>query len=385
VPHRYVGDVWRAGRAADRILHDSVFWAVTVGAVALSALGCLRARWISRARLADLLGLMALGELAWQGVLLIQVAPAGLFFRPDPVSESLILANRTLPLGNSLRIRARDAFFADLQAVRYGIEKTNINDLCQIQHAAVLYERLYPVAAPRQAPIDDPMNLAVEDFKQRVRQGVFDRMAVTALVSDRIEPDPTWPVKAHGRIGKDEFVIQENPAVLPRAYLVPRAEIVPSEPDLILSRFRYSNPQAAVIMNHDPLADLPAQPRQNYTPALWLSHDPDRPMLEVTSEAPGLLVMADTWFPGWNAWVDGQREPILRGNWAQRVIPLRQPGRHTITFQYTPPGLARGAWLTLLGALSWGLAAAAFLRKHRGAGHRGPRPGGDAQDAGPRA
>jgi uncharacterized membrane protein YfhO len=74
----------------------------------------------------------------------------------------------------------------------------------------------------------------------------------------------------------------------------------------------------------------------------------------VFTEAPGLLVMADTWLPGWSAQVDGRPAPIFRGNHAQRVIPLEQSGRHTIILRYSPPGLALGCALTAISALAWG-------------------------------
>ena len=81
-------------------------------------------------------------------------------------------------------------------------------------------------------------------------------MAVSYLVSDRVEPDPPWPVVATGNRDGKTYVIQRNPTALPRAYVVPRAEVVPEEPAVILSRFRSSDPRAAVLMDHDPLAGL---------------------------------------------------------------------------------------------------------------------------------
>ena len=201
--------------------------------------------------------------------------------------------------------------------------------------------------------IETPMSLAVEDYRRHVRQAVFDRMGVSLLVSDRTEPDPPWPVLSRGQADGKAYVIQQNPTALPRAYVVPRAEVIEDDPALILSRFRSSDPRSAVLMSHDPLAGLPADPRQAFTPVTWMSHDPDRPMLEVFTEAPGLLVMADTWLPGWSALVDGRPTPIYRGNYAQRVIPLEQPGHHTIILRYSPPGLVLGGFISAVSGLIW--------------------------------
>jgi hypothetical protein len=369
VPPRYVQDVWRACQAADRILHDPPFWIAVAALGTVVVTGCLGNSHTGRFWTADLVGLLALGELAWHGFALIQVAPAELFFRPDPVSECLISTNPRWCIGDPLRIRARDSFFLDLQAVRYGIEKTNINDVFQLQQAASLYETLYPVATRAQEPIETPMSLAVEVFRRQVRQGVFDRMGVSALVSDRIEPDPPWPVLSQGQAGERDYVIQQNLAVLPRAYVVPRAEVIEDEPAMILSRFRSSDPRSAVLMSHDPLAGLQADRRQPFIPVTWLSHDPDRPRLEVSTEAPGLLVIADTWLPGWSALVDGQPAPIYRGNHSQRVIPLEQSGRHTIILRYSPPGLALGGFITAMSGLVWVMVGALVLVKIRRTGH----------------
>jgi hypothetical protein len=57
--------------------------------------------------------------------------------------------------------------------------------------------------------------------------------------------------------------------------------------------------------------------------------------------------------PGWTALIDGFPALILRGNHAQRVIPLARPGRHEVILHYTAPGLARGLTLTVLAALGW--------------------------------
>jgi hypothetical protein len=332
--------------------------------VAIGA-GCLRTPRPIRRSAVHVVGLLALGELAWHAVALIQVAPVEAFLGPDPISEALLLLEPRPSTGEPPRVRARDVFFLDLQAVRYGIEKTNINDAFQLAHAAALYETLYPVAR-RMPPLPKtPLSQAVDDHRQRIRQGVFDRMAVTYLVSDRVEADPPWPVVATGDRHGKSFVIQRNPTALPRAYVVPRAEVVEDDSATILSRFRSSDPRSSVLMDHDPLARFPDGRRQPFTPARWLSHDPDRPVLEVTTLAPGLLVIADTWMPGWSARVDGRRVPIRRGNHAQRVVALEEAGRHTISMEYRPPGLALGLGLTAISGLAWGSLCAVVLWRQR--------------------
>ena len=69
------------------------------------------------------------------------------------------------------------------------------------------------------------MSLAVDEYRRQVRQGIFDRMAVTALVSDRVEDDPHWPVAARGTCDSKAYVIQRNPppCPAPTSFRVPRS------------------------------------------------------------------------------------------------------------------------------------------------------------------
>lgn len=344
----------RTGAAVTRVVCDGCFW-LTLGVMTAVILRERIARGPQvRRRAATGMGLLALGELGWYGFTLLQVAPAGRFLGDDPVGSALIRLDPDSHRIGRIRIKARDAFYGDLPAAVLGIEKTNITDVFQLGHAARLYEVLYPVASFQRRWRDDPMQSAVDDFRRQVRQAVFDRLSVRYLVSDRFEADPGWPVVARGSAGVRSWVIQRNPSALPRAYVVPSATVRGERARLTLPRFREVDPRETVFMNVDPFGLLPGEARQPFTPAEWVSVDPDHPALAVTTDSPGLLVITDTWMPGWTARVDGEPAPILEGNLAQRVIPLPRPGRHMISLDYSTPGLKAGGALTVLSVMAWG-------------------------------
>jgi len=50
---------------------------------------------------------------------------------------------------------------------------------------------------------------------------------------------------------------------------------------------------------------------------------------------PSLLYLADTFYPGWNAYVDGRKTKIYRANYNFRAVPL-PPGEHEVKFRYEP-------------------------------------------------
>jgi hypothetical protein len=340
----------RSAVAASRLLASATFWVPITGVVGILGLGVVRPNW--RRGLAVSLGGLALIELTAHGHGLIKVSPADRFLGPDPISSAL--AHATPPVHGPFRIRARDTLYQDLRAVSHGLEKINIYDSFQIQHAAVLYQKLYALLYVQPHPNSaEPMSEPVAEHYRRLRQAILDRLNVAFLVSDHVEPEPAWPLVASGNWDGSVYAVHRNPTALPRAYVAARAEATPDDAWDVLSQFRDLDPREAVVLPSDPLGALGG--RQPFMPARWLSNDPDRVVVEVDTVAPGLLVIADTWMPGWSAKVDGRPAPILRGNHAQRVIPLRRAGRQRIVMSYEAPGLALGFAITFASALGWGV------------------------------
>ena len=93
---------------------------------------------------------------------------------------------------------------------------------------------------------------------------------------------------------------------------------------------------------------------------------PTRVTLSVRMETPGLVVLADLWDKGWQAYLNGQRVPILRTNHAIRgvVVPA---GSGTLEFRYAPASFAWGLRLSALAAVVLLVWLGIALRKHRSA------------------
>lgn len=75
---------------------------------------------------------------------------------------------------------------------------------------------------------------------------------------------------------------------------------------------------------------------------------------------PGFVVLADTYYPGWQAILDGEKTTIYRANSILRAIYV-PAGQHTITFTFRPPDFFIGlgiSGLTLISCifviLKWG-------------------------------
>jgi uncharacterized membrane protein YfhO len=77
-----------------------------------------------------------------------------------------------------------------------------------------------------------------------------------------------------------------------------------------------------------------------------------------------LLVLADNYYPGWEATVDDEPEAIVRVNHTFRGVPL-PAGEHTVVFEYRPAAVYRGLWLGVGGLVVLLVAGIADILFHR--------------------
>ena len=71
--------------------------------------------------------------------------------------------------------------------------------------------------------------------------------------------------------------------------------------------------------------------------------------IEVQAEAakPGYVVLLDTCYPGWRAWVDGTSVEIERANYLFKAVKI-PAGRHEVLLRYEPTSFRVGAFLSLM-------------------------------------
>jgi uncharacterized membrane protein YfhO len=81
-----------------------------------------------------------------------------------------------------------------------------------------------------------------------------------------------------------------------------------------------------------------------------VSDEFDRVTFQSRTTTDGFLVMSDTFYPGWQAEVDGRPTPVVRTNYALRGICL-PAGDHQVVFRFEPVTLKVGAVLSVIGLL----------------------------------
>jgi hypothetical protein len=185
---------------------------------------------------------------------------------------------------------------------------------------------------------------------------------VAYTIADKPTPDGGQEVFA----GASGMKVYKHAAVFPRAWAVHQLR-------------RARNADAGNQMINDHLTDfhdmaflleLPPAVNSCGTPdnVELREHAPNRVRIQSRMACKGMVVLSDTFFPGWHASIDGSSAQIYEVNEAMRgvVVPA---GTHTLTFQYRPLSVIAGFLLTLAGvcgAITVGVVGRGHARPHLG-------------------
>jgi hypothetical protein len=99
----------------------------------------------------------------------------------------------------------------------------------------------------------------------------------------------------------------------------------------------------------------------------------DRSNNKITVKAkvdkPAQLVLAETYYPGWRANIDGQDVPVSVSQGVFRSVEIK-PGNSTVDFDFRPGTIVAGMFLGLLGTSVMGAAAGMAIVKRKGKAKR---------------
>jgi hypothetical protein len=142
--------------------------------------------------------------------------------------------------------------------------------------------------------------------------------------------------------------VYRNPAALPRAFLVAGQTVVGSAEQ---AREQVADPDfpvegtAVVERPIEGLGSASGSPGE----ARITTYEDERVVVEADARQPALLVLTDTWFPGWKARVDGREVDVERVDYLIRGVPV-PAGSHNVEFSYEPASW-RAGWIVSLLAL----------------------------------
>ena len=139
-----------------------------------------------------------------------------------------------------------------------------------------------------------------------------------------------------------------NEAFIPRVFIVPRSMKIKDGSQIIKTLLHDKfDPLEAVILEEDVLHGS----KSCEGSAARVDSYSDKEV-EISAEltAEGFLVLTDTYYPGWKAYVDGREERILQADYIFRALPLER-GSHKVRFVYRPVPFRIGALVSVFTAV----------------------------------
>jgi O-antigen/teichoic acid export membrane protein len=179
---------------------------------------------------------------------------------------------------------------------------------------------------------------------------LLDLLNVKYVISTQHIPNPRYTL-----VYDDEVRIYRNDDYLPRAFIVYHAEVIEDEASL-LRALQTLDPRERVLLSETP-------PREHLSTAAsthgaqppevrFQEYDLNDVTVDVQMPQAGWLVLADSYFPGWKAFLqlgDGSEQElqIFRANQNFRAVHLG-PGVNVVRFRYSPMSLKLGIYTSFM-------------------------------------
>ncbi|OGY11705.1 MAG: hypothetical protein A3H88_01050 [Candidatus Blackburnbacteria bacterium RIFCSPLOWO2_02_FULL_44_9] len=179
----------------------------------------------------------------------------------------------------------------------------------------------------------------------------------TGEIPSAFTSDKLTPVFEDGSVA-----VLKNTNVLPRAFMVynwvkvdgPEALDVFMDPTFPIDK--------KIVLADDSSITTKPQPSNKVGAVSYTKNTENESVLIVETEQDGLLFISDTYYPGWKAVIDGERNSILRANFAFRAIPIPK-GEHTIRMTYESSSFFNGIKIGIISALLLGGLSVFLLRE----------------------
>jgi hypothetical protein len=170
---------------------------------------------------------------------------------------------------------------------------------------------------------------------------------------------------AHG-----EKLIALRDSYLPRAFIVPGSLVVRKEEVLDFMADGGFDPRRTLFLESGAYSgeSLPLSSDSSTVSGQVeiTSYRPDRIVLTAETAGKAYLFLSEIFYPGWNAFIDGQPAGIMRGDYLFRVLELPK-GRHSILLEFNPWTIRLGSAVTIAVLLLLGAFAlyTVFRRRNR--------------------
>jgi hypothetical protein len=152
-------------------------------------------------------------------------------------------------------------------------------------------------------------------------------------------------VKYIVRHAQSTLKVEKRHDFLPRAYIVSSAKFIEDD-DKALQELLVFDPRSEVIVSGKGQNVANGQSGTGLARADISRYAGNEVDIRTYSQTDGYLVLSDTYYPGWQAKIDGINVPVLRANYNFRCVSLPK-GAHIVNFIFNPTSLKLGLIISL--------------------------------------
>ncbi|MBN2310106.1 MAG: YfhO family protein [Candidatus Hydrogenedentes bacterium] len=186
--------------------------------------------------------------------------------------------------------------------------------------------------------------------------------------------DPKFPLEELLEKGDMAYVdtldgreIYKNRRAFPRAFLAAGIEVIP-DADALFERMLSDDfdPRRTVAIQVAPKGELPHAAADGALAALGTAdiaeYRPTHIRIDVDAAERAVLVLSDSYYPGWQARIDGEPAEVFPAYYAFRgvVVPA---GQHTVEFSYFPWSLRIGLAISTLALIAGLVGGIGLMRR----------------------
>ena len=150
--------------------------------------------------------------------------------------------------------------------------------------------------------------------------------------------------------------------IIPRAYIASKV-IAEGDPWKTLERLssKEFDPFNEVMLDRP----LSVPKKENIQAKVEIvSYTNNQVRVRASLDSPGVLVLADSFYPGWKVYVDGEEKEILRANLFFRGVSM-SPGVYLVEFRYEPVSFTIGLAISLITLIGLILGTVLFSVRRR--------------------
>lgn len=151
--------------------------------------------------------------------------------------------------------------------------------------------------------------------------------------------------------GQNPFFLYEIKNPLPKAFLVDKV-IVESDEEKTFNVLQSPEfkPDEEIVMDSNPFEKFLSSNEKINAKTEIEEYTDEKSKIKINTNKNSLLFMSDTFYPGWNAYIDGRKVSIQKANLIFRAIAVPQ-GEHVVILKYEPASFVLGALISVITAV----------------------------------